>query len=280
MPARPSESAPSGIVACLRTPGSKSDVGPPEPLGERAGDAADLARAAPRRAGDRRPRRGRRARRCGRRASARARRRRRRGRRRSPSASALGELVLPVADDRRSARARHRSRSELCRHEGAVQVACGRRGRDSLPVTTMNARGTRDHTAGADAPRRHDQRLHAADGQRTGATVEDRDEVLRAVERDPELPPGEELLLSLVERSLKEDRPGRRAADGPASQHGPRCAFTSSRAVVGTGRPRRRLRLRASSSSRGRAVSLLLRLAARPRDDHERRDGRDAEQGQ
>ena len=42
VPARPSEIAPSGIVACLLHAGFEVDVGTPEPLGERAGDAADL----------------------------------------------------------------------------------------------------------------------------------------------------------------------------------------------------------------------------------------------
>ena len=44
MPASPSDSAPSGIVACLRTPCSKSAYGPPQPLGDGARDAPDLRR--------------------------------------------------------------------------------------------------------------------------------------------------------------------------------------------------------------------------------------------
>src|SRR5439155_18117842 len=61
----------------------------------------------------------------------------------------------------------------------------------------------------ADSARRHDQRLHATDRQKASAAVQDGDEVLRPVERDPQLPGGEELLLSLIERPLEEDRSGR-----------------------------------------------------------------------
>ena len=114
---------PSGIVACLRTPGAKSRVGLAAACREARARSASMRSSSSLSSAQRQPGGARRAARpCGRRGSARARRRRPAGRVASPSRSAAASSSRVVADDPDLCRL-DPEREQRARQVGPVEVA-------------------------------------------------------------------------------------------------------------------------------------------------------------
>ena len=178
VPASPSEIAPSGSVACLRTPVSKSAYGRRSRSAIVREIASISSLRAPRRARARARPRGRRARRCGRRGSGRARRRRRRDRPRAPRASAASSSSArsPTIAIRAGSKP---SASACAARNGPFRSVRSPR-TSSLPVTTMTARGRLKRASGRRAPDFDDGDVARAEPrpQPPGLAVHDQAEVL------------------------------------------------------------------------------------------------------